>query len=203
MRYFVMVLILGFAIIPAYAGQPQAQSGSSDQKQQQMGNELGNPVPGSVSDQESTTKKRNPSKAQSADQSSQVTVGGAKSVVMGEVLKVDGDYYFIKDGDSGDEVRLLVNNDTRMICGQEQGGGSATIGKRRETKDSGASEQQAAQGQRQDETASGAGVQMGSEGECQFKTGDKVKAEVSDVGTVTTLRYVTDTKGSSGQPLLR
>jgi len=52
------------------------------------------------------------------------------------------------------------------------------------------------QGQRKDETAAGGGFRMG---DCQFKTGDKVKAEVSDVGTVTTLRYVTDTKPTERQ----
>jgi hypothetical protein len=55
------------------------------------------------------------------------------------------------------------------------------------------SKEQMSQGQRKDETAAGAGTRIGS-ADCQFKSGDRVKAEVSDVGTVTTLRYVAEEK---------
>jgi hypothetical protein len=50
------------------------------------------------------------------------------------------------------------------------------------------------QGQRKDETAIGSGFQMGSQ--CSFKIGDRVKAEVSDIGTVTTIRFLADAKPS-------
>jgi hypothetical protein len=54
------------------------------------------------------------------------------------------------------------------------------------------------QGQRQDETAAGSGFKIG---DCSFKQGDKVKAEVSDVGTVTTLKFVTDDEMSGRQSM--
>jgi hypothetical protein len=204
MQYLAMVILFGFATISAYAADPQATT-EQNKATQQMQSELGTPVPGSASDQETTKKTRNPSKDQGPEQSSQVTLGGAKSVVMGEVLKVDGDYYFIKDADSGDEVRLLVNNDTRVICTPEQGKQGSTkaaIGKRGEMKDPEASRPQASQGQKKDETAAGAGTRIGS-ADCQFKSGDKIKAEVSDVGTVTTIRYVSETKAAEPAPTLQ
>jgi len=48
----------------------------------------------------------------------QVTLGGAKQAIRGEVLKVDGQNYVVKDG-HGNEVRLAVNQNTRMFCGGE------------------------------------------------------------------------------------
>jgi hypothetical protein len=42
--------------------------------------QMGTPEPGSVSDQETTRKQRNPAKAQGTDQNTQVTLGGAKNV---------------------------------------------------------------------------------------------------------------------------
>jgi len=41
--------------------------------------------------------------------------------------------------------------------------------------------------------ARGSGFNIGQKGGCAFKTGDKVRAEVSDLGTVTFLRYLSDT----------
>ena len=193
-----LLVFFGFATIPMYVPMHvsvmEAQAGAIKDKPSTEASELGTPVPGSVSDQESTVKQRNPSREQSSEQSSQVTLGGAKYSVMGEVLKIDGKYYFVKDEESGDEVRLVVNNDTHIICAPQAGGEKAGIGKRAEQGDREASQQQMAQGQKRDETASGSGFQMGSGSDCQFKAGDKVKAEVSDIGTVTTLRYVPESK---------
>ena len=148
-------------------------------------------------DQETTRKHRNPAKQQDAERNAQVTLGGSKYFVSGEVLKVEGDYYFVKDAESGDEVRLLVNQDTHVICAPASGGtggsASSAVGKRGDVADKEATEQQMAQGQKRDETAAGTGFRIGPGSECQFKPGDKVKAEVSDVGTVTTLRYLSET----------
>jgi hypothetical protein len=169
----------------AFAGQ------KSDQAQKQagsQGHELGVPEPGSVSDQESTHKQRKPSQHQSSRENAQVTVGGASSFVTGEVLKIEGDRYFIRDAESGNEVGLIVNRDTNMDCGAAPSSGG-TMSTDRETGNTGATKQQQMQGQRQDETAAGSGFKVG---DCSFKQGDKVKAEVSDVGTVTTLKFVSD-----------
>ena len=166
--------------------------------------QLGIPEPGSVSDQEPTRKQRNPAKDQGTDQNTQVTLGGAKNVVTGEVLKIDGDYHFIKE-DSGEEVRLLVNKDTRKICGSGTASASSSpsvIGKQDGSGDSGASDEQSRQGQRKDETATGSGFQMGPSSGCAFKAGDRIKADVSDIGTVTTIRYLAEAKSVARAPQL-
>jgi hypothetical protein len=166
--------------------------------------QLGTPEPGSVSDQETTRKQRNPAKDQATDQNTQVTLGGAKNVVTGEVLKINGDYHFIKE-DSGEEVRLLVNKDTRKICGSDTAsvsGSSPIIGKQDQSGEPAASDEQIRQGQRKDETAMGSGFQMGQSSGCAFKAGDRIKAEVSDVGTVTTIRYLSEVKSSARAPQL-
>jgi len=103
--------------------------------------QMGTPEPGSVSNQETTRKQRNPAKAQGTDQNTQVTLGGAKNVVTGEVFKIDGEYHFIKE-DSGEEVRLLVNKDTRKICGSGTASASSSspmIGKQDGSSDPAAS----------------------------------------------------------------
>lgn len=166
--------------------------------------QLGTPEPGSVSDQETTRKQRNPAKVQGTDQNTQVTLGGAKYVVTGEVFKIDGDYHFIKE-DSGEEVRLLVNKDTHKICGSgaaSTSSPSAVIGKQDGSGDPAASDEQRRQGQRKDETATGSGFQMGQSSGCAFKAGDRIRAEVSDIGTVTTIRYLAEAKGLARAPQL-
>jgi hypothetical protein len=52
-----------------------------------------------------------------------------------------------------------------------------------------ASERQREQGQRKNETARGAGFRIG---QCDFHPGDRVKAEVDDMGRVTTLEYLAE-----------
>lgn len=167
----------------------------ADRISDQIVAQLGTPEPGSVSDQETTQKQRNPAREHRTDRNTQVTLGGAKSVVTGEVLKIDGDYHFVKDDDSGEEVRLLVDKDTRKICKSETASTSQPmIGKQEGSPDPQVSEGQVRQGQRKDETAMGSGVQMGQGSRCSFRAGDRVKADVSDVGTVTTIRYLSEPK---------
>jgi hypothetical protein len=105
--FLTAVVALNAWVVPIYG---------SDQISDQIVAQLGVPEPGSVSDQETTQKQRNPAREHRTDQNTQVTLGGAKSFVTGEVLRIDGDFPFVKDDDSGDEVRLLVNKDTRKIC---------------------------------------------------------------------------------------
>ena len=171
----------------------------TDEISNQVIAQMGAPEPGSVSDQETTQKQRNPAKEHRTDRNTQVTLGGAKSVVAGEVLKIDGDYHFVKDDDTGEEVRLLVDKDTRKICKSETASEATSqpiISKRGGSPDPQASEGQIRQGQRKDETAMGSGVQMGQSSGCSFRAGDRVKADVSDVGTVTTIRYLSEPKSS-------
>lgn len=172
-------LVLSISLLPvSYAAESDAQ--------------LGMPPPGMAGDQENTKKQRNPAKDHRADQNAQVTLGGAKSTVTGEIKKVQGDYFFVKDDDSGDEVRLLVNQDTNMDCGgamsQMRQEGASGKGAAAEQQMAGSSGRQREQGQRPDETAIGSGFKVGA---CSFNSGDKVRAEVDDNGRVTTLKFLT------------
>lgn len=182
----VLGIVLAFGSGTAVAAEQSSDQKRFDQQIEKGGGEMGVPVPGSVADQESTKKKRDPSRQESAEQNAQVTMGGAQYFVYGDVLKIEGDNYFIKDEESGNEVKLIVNKDTNMDCGTKptSGGSMAT---KRDRQQSGATERQQAQGQRKDETATGSGFGSG----CAFQKGDKVKAEVSDMGTVTTLKLMT------------
>jgi hypothetical protein len=126
-----------------------------------------------------------------------VTIGGAKSPVLGRILRIEGDYYFVKEEESGDEVRLLVNKDTNMDCGAAQsvrGGQPDQINSERHPDPAkGATRKQRTQGQRKDGTAIGSGFKTAG---CVFREGDRIKAEVSDLGTVTTLKGMTAGKGT-------
>ena len=199
-------IVLGLGTVPCtYAADP-----TSDQERstEQIGSELGGPAPGSVSDQETTKKQRNPAKHQKASENAQVTLGGSKYVVYGVIGKMQGDYYFVNDDESGDEVRLLVNNDTNLDC-------SATPSSTRDASSSEivatdrvsahqqaseASDRQKEQGQNKDETAVGSGFRIGA---CAFKPGDRIKAEVDDMGRVTTLRSMPNHEGAAPQKIAR
>ena len=173
------VIVLTLGTIPAVHAveSPVGQDGSVLQSQ--------------GSDRESTKKQRNPAKDHQTDQAAQVTIGGAKSSVSGEIARIDGDYYFIKDDEGGDEVRLLVNKDANRDCSAAPitTGEAATpgVGTGRQPEASGTSDRQKEQGQKQDETAIGSGFTIGK---CSFKPGDRIKAEVDDMGRVTTLKLV-------------
>lgn len=166
-----------------------------------MQQDLANPLIGSRSDDESTRMPRhraaNPSKDQRPEQSAQVTLGGAKSPVVGRILRIEEGYYFVKDEESGGEVRLVVNKDTNMDCGAAKSPPSAQSGRVTSERQSepapGATKKQQAQGQRKDETAIGSGFRTDG---CSFQEGDRIKAEVSDIGTVTTLKWITAEKGT-------
>src|SRR6185436_8409287 len=132
---------------------------------------------------------------QRSDQNAQVTLGGSKSFVAGEIARIQDEYYFIKDKESGDEVRLLVNRDTNLDCSgmsgssqSQQGIGKSGLNMSQEQQQlSESSARQKEQGQKKDETAVGSGFQMGT---CSFKAGDRIKAEVDDNGRVTTLKFL-------------
>jgi hypothetical protein len=198
--FLISTLIISLGTAGAFA----AQMSDQERAQNQMrsgGSEMGVPEPGSVSDQESTDKQRKPSQHQSPRENAQVTLGGANSFVTGEVLKIDGERYSIRDAESGNEVALVVNRDTNLDCGAAAKSEN-TMRTDREKGDTRATKQQQTQGQRHDETAAGSGFQVG---DCSFKRGDKVKAEVSDVGTVTTLKLMPEGampgRGSSSVPI--
>jgi hypothetical protein len=203
----------------------------------------GNQGEGFSEDQTIKGKGKNPEST--IRQDAQVTLGGARPVVEGEVLNVQGDDYLIKDS-SGSEVRLRVNKDTNMDCAvlggqgvsmstgrqaddqseipptshmqeqmnqsgqagsqeqkgqqiirQSKGGGSDTIGQpemsgERIGDQSGTQSRSAMGKDSGGDIARGSGFTIGSKAGCQFKTGDRVKAEVSDLGTVLYIKQISD-----------
>ena len=137
----------------------------------------------------------------------QVTLGGAKQAVRGEVLRIEGENnYVIKDG-HGNEVRLAVNQNTRMFCGSEMTGSSLLPAPS-------ASDKSDTKGQPQDlaRTAEQQGSEVGpgtkpskdkdksaAASECAFKKGDMIEAEISDMGTATFIKQAG--RAQPGQPL--
>jgi sporulation protein YlmC with PRC-barrel domain len=200
-------MVLSLGTVPfTYAADPKSDQ---DRFTQQMGSEMGVPDPGSISsDQETTKKQRDPSKHQRAYQNAQVTLGGAKYVVHGGIRNIQGDYYFINDEESGDEVRLLVNNDTNLDCSaaqaptQDASSSQVVATDRLSAEQHGreASDRQKEQGQNKDETAVGSGFRIGT---CSFKPGDRIKAEVDDMGRVTTLRFMPNNNGGAEPQIAR
>jgi hypothetical protein len=189
------VLVLSLGTIPFAYG----LDSRSDQERftQQIAAQMSGVESGSVADQATTTKQRNPAKDQRADQNAQVTLGGAKSFVSGEIRKVEGDYYFINDDEQGDEVRLLVTKDANLDCSAAPTPTQSTLSTIVETERMSAalqapdaSDRQKEQGQKKDETAMGSGFRIGA---CSFKPGDRITAEVDDMGRVTTFRFIPST----------
>jgi len=125
-------------------------------------------------------------------QDPQVTLGGAKQTVRGEVLQLDGDKYLVKDG-HGNEVRLAVNQNTRILCGADQGSISSLMPA------PSASDMPEAKGPQdlsltaeQSGTQVGPGtrvaVSSGASAPCQFDKGELIEAEVSDMGVATFIK---------------
>jgi hypothetical protein len=133
----------------------------------------------------------------------QVTLGGAKQAIRGEVLKVDGQTYVVKDA-HGNEVRLAVNQNTRMLCGAQTGSSLLPAPS--------ASDKPEGKGQPQDlaRTAEQQGSEVGpgtkpqardsqASAQCQFKPGEMIEAEVSDMGAATFIKQAG--RAQPGQPL--
>jgi sporulation protein YlmC with PRC-barrel domain len=189
----ILSFLAGSLILLSLAVLPKSYGATSDAQ-------LGMPPPGTASDQEDTKKQRDPAKAHRMDETSQVTIGGAKPVVSGHITKIQEQFFFVKDAESGEEVRLLVNKDTNMDCGGASGRtgqeGLSGSGQGSEQQSAGATSRQREQGQRQNETAVGSGFKLGS---CAFHDGDMIKAEVDDNGRVTTLKFMSEDRTKEPQ----
>lgn len=188
-------LVLSLGTIPfAYGLDSQS---AQERFTRQIAGQMGDVESGSVADQATIKTQRNPAKDQRADQNAQVTLGGAKAFVSGEIRKIEGDYYFIKDDEQSDEVRLLVTKDANLDCSAAppptQTTSSQIVATDRlsaELQAPDTSDRQKEQGQKKDETAMGSGFRIGA---CSFKPGDRITAEVDDMGRVTTFRFMPGT----------
>jgi sporulation protein YlmC with PRC-barrel domain len=172
---------------------------------QQPVSELGRPAPGTVQDVEDTRKQPDPAQMHSPESNRQVTLGGAQSFVEGEIWKVEGQTFEIRKSEDGERVQLLVNPDTNLDCasapsssGKGQGEQLASDQIPSDKQSGAASKGQMAQGQRKNETARGAGFRIGH---CDFHAGDRVKAEVDDMGRVTTLKYLSHAPKTASHPI--
>jgi len=161
---------------------------------QQAMSELGKPLPGTAWDFEDTRKQPDPAQMHSPESNRQVTLGGAQSFVEGEIVRADGQQFDIRKNDGGERVQLVVNQDTNLDCSaapseSHEKEADALTSERIPAQDQTptASQRQHDQGQRTNETARGAGFRIGR---CDFHAGDRVKAEVDDMGRVTTLKYL-------------
>ena len=189
-------LLQTIAVLGAlYMVNPATSTVSAQQPEKQVQkSELGMPVPGTVNDMEDTRKQPDLTTMHSPESNQQVTLGGAQYVVDGEILKIDGQSFDIRRADSSERVRVLVNQDTNIDCAtaptSSDGKAADTLASDRisnQTQAPMASERQVSQGQRKNETARGAGFQIG---QCNFHPGDRVKADVDDMGRVTTIKYL-------------
>jgi hypothetical protein len=163
---------------------------------QQPMKEMGKPTPAITGDFEDTRKQPDPAQMHSPESNRQVTLGGAQYFVEGEIVTINGQRYEIKKADNGERTLLIVNRDTNLDCSAADSRydetrkdmlASERISAEQQAPD--ASQRQREQGQRKDETARGAGFRIG---ECNFQPGDRVKAEVDDMGRVTTLEYLAE-----------
>lgn len=99
----------------------------------------------------------------SFEKKAQVTLGGAEYFVAGYITKIDDNAYWIKQ-QSGDETRVRVTDATNMVC-KSRPEGRETVSERKP----------------------GMGFRIG---DCPFKWGELVKAEISDEGEATLIRYM-------------
>lgn len=100
--------------------------------------------------------------AGSFEDKAQVTIGGAEYMISGHIVKIEKDAYWIRKH-SGDVVRVGVTEGTHLICPTRPGSKEAKV-----------------------EAKSGSGFRIG---DCPFIPGDTVKAEISDLGWASLVRY--------------
>jgi len=208
---------------------PGGQSGDQQQLEKQR-RDQGIGTSGDLPMQDKGIRPENPPADPSKSgrvKDEQVMMGSAMPMVKGEVLRVDGDKYTVKD-QSGTEVSLMVNQNTRMDCGQgtgslsgfqprEQTATDRPVGDQRQAR---GEQKQSKEGKLQDlsRTNEQPGSEVGkaikpgetpdlsasssSQGACAFKPGDKIEAEVSDMGAATLIKKVSDkSKGSDDKSI--
>ncbi|MGP0593715.1 PRC-barrel domain-containing protein [Nitrospira sp. T9] len=125
------------------------------------------------------------------------TIGGSEYVVTGEIINVEGNNYTLKTS-GGETFQLETTNDTNMFCksnsnsSQTRRTSASGQGQQAQSQQSefniSVSEKQA-QSQQSQERQQSVGFRIG---DCPFEKGDTVKAELTDVGTVTFIRSIDD-----------
>lgn len=138
-----MILSLIVPSSAAFADEPGKANGKTSESpkaKEQTGQQGGEPA-------KAIEKKRDPSRHHTPDSSAQMTFSGAKYYVVGPIKKIEDNYFYVRDEELNEDVRLVMDEGSKVIC-----------------------------------------TYMTSEGtvrDCALSVGDRVKAEVSDLGTVT------------------
>ena len=102
------------------------------------------------------------SNAGSFEDKAQVTVSGAEYMLNGYIVRIEPNAYWIRKA-SGDVVRVAVTDETHLICPTRSGSQEAKV-----------------------ESKPGSGFRIG---DCPFVPEDTVKAEVSDLGSASLVRF--------------
>jgi hypothetical protein len=95
-------------------------------------------------------KTRDPSRHHTPDRSAQMTLSGARYFVIGPIRKIEDNYFYVRDEELNEDVRLVMDEGSKVICTYTTSEGTVR--------------------------------------DCVLSVGDRVKAEVSDLGAVTTIR---------------
>ncbi len=125
-----MLALAGSLAVGAAFGGSQGQSSSGGNKPSEFGR-VGNQGEGFGKQDSIKGQGQNPEST--IKQDAQVTLGGARPYIEGQVLKVQGDDYLIRDF-SGSEIHVRVNKDTNMDCATP-GGQGATMSTGRHSDD--------------------------------------------------------------------
>jgi hypothetical protein len=202
---------------PGLSGQSSGAAPSGDQQQlEKQRREEGVGTSGNLPMQDKGMRPENPPAEPSKSgkvKDEQIMMGSQVPVIEGEVLRIEGEKYTVKDS-SGTEVHLVVNQNTRMDCGPGAGAISSFQPREQTATDQPLSqgEQRQGQGDQQGKLQDlsrtneqpgsdvgksqniGATSSAGSQATCAFTAGDKIKAEVSDMGAATMIKKVSSDK---------
>lgn len=61
-------------------------------------------------------KQRAPDTRRDMERDAQMMLGGAKYFVIGPISRIDDNYFYVKDEELGDEVRLVMDEGSKVIC---------------------------------------------------------------------------------------
>jgi hypothetical protein len=206
---------------PGVSGPPATGGQSGDQQQlEKQRREKGIGTSGDLPKQDKGIRPESPPADPSKSgrvKDEQIMMGSALPVVKGEVIRVEGDKYTVKD-QAGTEASLIVNQNTRMDCGpgtgsltgfqpreqtatdrplgqgdQSQGRGEQKQGQEGKLQDlSRTNEQPGSDVGKATDAGKSADAGKSSSAACAFKPGDKIEAEVSDMGAATMIKKVSD-----------
>jgi hypothetical protein len=130
-------------LVPSQAAFADGKTSGSPKAKEQTGQQGGESA-------KAIEKRRDPSRHHTPDRNAQMTFSGAKYYVVGPIKKIEDDYFYVRDEELNEDVRLVMDEGSKVICTYTTSEGTVR--------------------------------------DCVLSVGDRVKAEVSDLGAVTTIR---------------